>query len=219
LQRSLAIGMFRFPVSPDSLDVTRDDTLLAYVFWHWRQPSAAAAAYESAQRAFQEALAASPGTGLVRSFSHALAGAPWANNGGEAYEDWYVVRDSAALDVLEQAAISAGRKAPHDVAASLAAAGTAGLYALRAGTLRGAPRFAHWFSKPAGMSYPQLFAAIAPALAPVGGSLWMRKMTLGPATEFCVLAREPATLAPPFQMFAFPLRPVWSGEDAAAGRR
>jgi hypothetical protein len=60
---------------------------------------------------------------------------------------------------------------------------------------------------------------VEPALAPVGGSLWMRQMTLGPATEFCVLAREPAVLAPPFQMFAFALRPVWSDERAAAERR
>jgi hypothetical protein len=44
-------------------------------------------------------------------------------------------------------------------------------------------------------------------------------MTLGPATEFCVLAREPAPLAPPFQMFAFQLRPVWSGTAAEAAAR
>jgi hypothetical protein len=73
--------------------------------------------------------------------------------------------------------------------------------------------------KPAGMSYPQLFASIEPALGPVGGSLWMRRMTLGPATEFCVLANEPAMLAPPFQMFAFQLRPLWSGSAAEVATR
>jgi hypothetical protein len=79
-----------------------------------------------------------------------------------------------------------------------------------------APRAAQWFTKPAGMSYGQLFAAVEPTLAPVGGSLWIRKMTLGPALEFCVLSREPAALAPQFQMFAFQLRPVWDGVAAAA---
>jgi hypothetical protein len=69
------------------------------------------------------------------------------------------------------------------------------------------------------MSYPQLFAAIEPALAPVGGSLWVRKMTLGPSPELCVLAGEPATLAPQFQMFAFQLRPVWDGSLADATAR
>lgn len=195
------------------------DSLLAYVFWHWRQPSAERGAYESAQQSFQQALTASPSAGFVRSFSHAVTGAPWANQGGEAYEDWYLVRDAAALDPLEEAAITAGRKAAHDVAASLAADGTAGLYRLQLGTAPSTPRFAHWFSKPTGMSYPQLFAGVEPALGPVGGSLWMRKMTLGPATEFCVLAREPAALAPPFQMLAFPLRPVWAGAAAEAAVR
>ena len=195
------------------------DSLLAYVFWHWRQPSAEAAAYESAQQKFQQALTALPSDGFVRSFSHAIAGAPWANNGGEAYEDWYLVRDTAALDQLDAAAITAGRKAPHDRAASLAAKGTAGLYTLRLGSAPSAPRSAQWFAKPAGMSYEQLFGGVEPALGPVGGSLWMRKMTLGPATEFCVLAREPAVLAPPFQMFAFQLRPVWHGAAAEAVAR
>ena len=195
------------------------DSLLAYVFWHWRHPSADRAEYESAQQAFQHALAASPSDGFVRSFSHAITGAPWANDGDEAYEDWYLVRDSAALDPLDAAAITAGRKAAHDAAASLAAKGTAGLYQLRLGTAPVSPRSAQWFVKPAGMAYPQLFAAVEPSLAPVGGSLWMRKMTLGPATEFCVLAREPALLAPPFQMFAFQLRPVWRGTAAEVGAR
>jgi hypothetical protein len=198
--------------------VTRD-SYLAYGFWHWPQPSAERAAYESAQQSFQRALTTSPSAGFVRSFSHAVAGAPWANQGGEAYEDWYLVRDAAALDPLEEAAVTAGRKAAHDVAASLAAAGTAGLYQIKLGTAPTAPRSAQWFSKPAGMSYGQLYAAIEPALAPVDGSLWIRKMTLGPAPELCVLAREPAVLAPQFQMFAFQLRPVWDGAAAEIAAR
>ena len=195
------------------------DSLLAYVFWHWRQPSAERDAYEIAQQAFHRVLAASPSGGFVRSFSHAVTGAPWANAGGEAYEDWYLVRDTASLDGLEEAAVTASRKAPHDVAAALAASGTAGLYQLQRGTAPTAPRSGQWFSKPAGLSYGQVFSAIEPALGAVGGSLWMRKMTLGPATEFCVLAQEPATLAPSFQMFAFPLRPVWGGTPAELAAR
>ena len=195
------------------------DSFLAYVFWHWRQPSAERSTYESAQQDFQRVLAASPSSGFVRSFSHAIAGAPWANQGGEAYEDWYLVRDSAALDPLDTAAVTAGRKTAHDAAAALAANGTAGLYQLKIGVAPTGPRSAQWFVKPAGMGYAQLFAAIEPALGPVGGSLWVRKMTLGPSPEFCVLALEPATLASPFQMFAFQLRPVWGGAPAETATR
>lgn len=194
------------------------EPLLAYVFWHWRQSSADRSAYESAQLDFQRALTDSPSAGFVRSFSHAIAGAPWANDGGEAYEDWYLVRDSAALDPLDTAAITAGRKAAHDAAASLAAAGTAGLFQLRVGNAPTSPRSAQWFSKPTGLAYPQIFAAIEPALKPVDGSLWVRKMTLGPSPEFCVLGREPAVLGTPFQRFAFQLRPIWDGSLAQATR-
>jgi hypothetical protein len=199
-------------------DMTRE-SLLAYVFWHWRQPSAERGTYEGAQQAFHRVLAAAPSAGFIRSFSHAVTGAPWANGGGEAYEDWYLVRDTASLDGLEEAAVTASRKGPHDIAAALAAAGTAGLYQLQRGTAPTAPRSAQWFTKPAGLSYGQLFAAVEPALGPVAGSLWMRKMTLGPATEFCVLANEPAALAPMFQMFAFPLRPVWGGSPLETAAR
>ena len=110
-------------------------------------------------------------------------------------------------------------EAAHDAAASLAASGTAGLYHLKLGTPPTAPRSAQWFSKPAGLSYAQVFGAIEPALGAVGGSLWMRKMVLGPTPEFCVLAREPATLAPNMQMFAFPLRPLWDGSLAETAAR
>ena len=185
----------------------------------WRHPSAERGVYETAQQEFQRALCASPSVGFVRSFSHAIAGAPWANQGGEAYEDWYLVRDSAALDPLDIAAVTAGRKAAHDTAASLAAAGTAALYQLKLGTAPSSPRSAQWFVKPASMSYPQLYAAIDPALAPVGGSFWVRKMTLGPSPEMCVLAREPATLAPQFQMLACQLRPIWDASLADTGAR
>jgi hypothetical protein len=34
-----------------------------------------------------------------------------------------------------------------------------------------------------------------------------------------VLGREPATLAPQFQMFAFQLRPVWGGAQAELAAR
>lgn len=195
------------------------DTVLAYVFWHWRHPSAERTAYESAQQDFHRALAASPSPGFIRSFSHAIAGAPWANDGGEAYEDWYLVRDSAALDPLDSAAVTASRKGAHDAAASLAAGGTAGLFQLRVGTPPTSARSAQWFSKPSGLSYGQIFAAVEPALARVDGSLWVRRMTLGPSPEFCVLGREPAVLAAPFQMFAFQLRPIWDGARAPAAAR
>jgi len=48
-------------------------------------------------------------------------------------------------------------------------------------------KVAHWFGKPAGMRYAELFGE----LAGVPGSLWMRQMVLGPSPEFVLL--PPAT--------------------------
>ena len=184
--------------------------MLSYTFWHWKQPAAGAAEYEARQRAFHAALAAAPPAGFSRSLSVAIAGAPWANGGGDAYEDWYYVRDFGDLGALNEAAVTASRQAPHNAAAALAAGGAAGLYRLTLGALPEAPpRSAQWFDKPAGVRYDQLFAAMAPAVERSRGALWMRQMVLGPSTEFCLQAGAPAELPLGIEAAALALRGVW----------
>jgi hypothetical protein len=183
--------------------------MLAYVFWHWKQPGIVAGEYEQRQRAFHAAFAAEPCPGFRRSFCVALAGAPWAAAGGAAYEDWYLVEDFAALGSLNVAAVSATRLAPHNAAAAAAAGGAGGLYALRLGSASLAPHYTSWFGKPAGVTYQQLFAELAPALERVGGALWMRQMVLGPAREFCVHAASPVVLPALLDVMTIPVRPVW----------
>lgn len=183
--------------------------MLAYVFWHWPRAGVSPADYERAQRRFHEALAAAPPPAFAGSRSAGLAGAAWAAGGGAAYEDWYLVDGSAALDPLNHAAISASRAAPHDAAAALAAGGAAGLYVLRAGTPLGAPRHATWFAKPAGMSYAALDDALRGLVARAAAAVWMRFMVLGPTPEFCLQSRDAVPLPPPFQGAALALRPVW----------
>jgi len=99
--------------------------MLAYTFWHWRKASVPRHDYEARVQQFHLALRAHPSAGFSRSYSLAFIGAPWANAGAEAYEDWYLVEGSAALDPLNEAAISASRQVPHDAAAAAAAGGTA----------------------------------------------------------------------------------------------
>ena len=79
--------------------------MIAYVFWHWKQPSIAAPEYEKVQRTFHDALAASPPKGYHWSQSFALSRCAWAADGGDAYEDRYLVDDFAALDLLDAAAV------------------------------------------------------------------------------------------------------------------
>jgi hypothetical protein len=183
--------------------------LLAYVFWHWKQAEITAKDYENCQRAFHAALAAAPSPGFLGSFSVSLAHAPWAAGGGDAYEDWYLVQDFGTLGLLNEAAVSASRAAPHDAAAAVAAGGAGGLYGLRRGAALRQPQYAHWFSKPEGMPYSELFAQLAPVADQVQGALWMRQMVLGPAREFCLHAAAPVSILAVFSALVIPLRQAW----------
>lgn len=188
--------------------------MLAYTFWHWKRPDVSPEAYETRQRDFQATLAAHPPDGFLHGITVRLQGAPWAAEGRTAYEDWYLVRDMASLDSLNEAAVTAARQGPHDAVAQLAAAGTAGLYRLRAGTPIFPPPLATWFRKPTGMSYPALFEALAPMVAAEPAALWMRQMTLGPTPEFCLHSSGPVELPPGIAGLTLALTPVWTGEPS-----
>jgi hypothetical protein len=183
--------------------------LLAYVFWHWKRAEITAKEYALRQRAFHAALASAPPAGFLRSFSVSITQATWAAGGGDAYEDWYLVKDFGALGLLNEAAVSASRMVPHNAAAAVAAGGAGGLYGLQCGSTSHHPRFAQWFGKPDGMSYKDLFAQIEPVVDQVQGVLWMRQMVLGPAPEFCLQAATPATLPAMFSALVIPLRQAW----------
>jgi hypothetical protein len=117
----------------------------------------------------------------------AIRDASWLKTNGEAYEDWYLLDDSAALDVLNDAAVSGACEEPHNRVAREAADGVGGLYRLRAGNEDLAQaKFARWLSKPADVSYKEFYASLASLTSQPGIALWGRQMTLGPTTEFCL---------------------------------
>lgn len=183
--------------------------MLAYVFWHWKQVEILATDYETRQRAFHAALAAAPPAGFLGSFSMRLSHAPWVAGGGDAYEDWYMVQDFKALGLLNEAAVSASRAAPHDAAAVVAAGGAGGLYRLQHGAVLRQPKYAYWFGKPDGMRYSEFFAQLAPVVDGVQGVLWMRQMVLGPAREFCMHAAAPVSGLAVANALVMPLRQAW----------
>ena len=55
------------------------------------------------------------------------------------------------------------------------------------------PGVAYWLPKPAGMGYPDFDLSMKP-LIERGCCLWGRRMTLGPAPEFCLHAPADAQL-------------------------
>ncbi len=185
--------------------------LIAYAFWHWKRDEVSTETYETHQAAFQAALAADPPAGFLRGTTVRLTGAGWAAGGATAYEDWYLVRDMAALDRLNEAAVSGSRRAPHDAVARLAAGGTAGLYDLRLGAPTSLAGYAAWFDKPAGMSYAQLLDELTLPVQAAAGALWCRRMVLGPTPEFCLQTPKPVDPPSRFNAQRFPLHKVWSG--------
>ena len=71
--------------------------------------------------------------GFQQSVVFRIRGASWLNTSDEAYEEWYLLDDSAAMDPLNEAAVSGACEEPHNRVAREAADGIGGLYRLREG--------------------------------------------------------------------------------------
>lgn len=188
--------------------------MLVYIFWHWPRPDVPADVYEARQRAFHQALAGHAPAGLVASRVWRVTGAPWSQSQNDiAYEDWYLLADSAALDALNAAAVSATLREAHDAAASLAAGGVAALYTPVGPRDGQEPTFdgvvAQWFSKPEGMSYGALYQQLDPHLS----RLWQRMMVLGPSPEFLLLGADPAALPAAWRALRVPRERVGPPEE------
>src|SRR5713226_7774961 len=127
--------------------------MLAYVFWHWPYPNVGRECYEDLIK-FHRSLATSKPDGFQYSVVFRIKGASWIGDNVEAYEDWYLVEGSCALDLLNDAAVSHSHKEPHDRVALRAEGGAGGLYRFRRGRVNvRQSQFAAWLSKPTGTSY------------------------------------------------------------------
>ncbi len=163
--------------------------MLAYVFWHQRASSVVREEYQEKLIAFHQTLRERKPQGFVCSMVLEIAQLPWMTKESEIYEDWYLVENSAALDPLDEAAVTGICQEPHHRVARLANNGTGGLYRWKEKTfdpvrLAGLCS-ATWFNKPAGMSYEKLYELLRERREVPQDVLWQRQMTLGPAREFC----------------------------------
>lgn len=163
--------------------------MLAYVFWHQRASGTAREEYQEKLIAFHQVLRERKPRGFVCSMVLEIAQLPWMTTESEVYEDWYLVENSAALDPLDEAAVTGVCQEPHHRVARLANNGTGGLYRWKEKTFNLAQvaglRSATWFNKPAGMSYEKLYELLRESREGLQGVLWQRQMTMGPALEFC----------------------------------
>jgi hypothetical protein len=161
--------------------------VLAYVFWHSPEGQTDPGRYERGLAAFHDALRAAKPEGFVRSAAYRVEGAPWLPQHA-GYEDWYEIRDWAALGTLNAAAVSNPARPAHDAVAGLAGGGAGGVYLL----LHAGPQPASaclWLTKPRGIPYPEFLGTLQQRCREEC-TLWQRQMTLGPAPEFCVAGAD-----------------------------
>lgn len=183
--------------------------MLAYVFWHWPQPDVERESYLARLESFQRTLAANKPEGFRHSVVFGIEEADWLNTSGAVYEEWYLLDDSAALDRLNDGAVSGACEEPHNRVARDAAGGTGGLYRLRSGAeVLHEARFAVWLSKPEGVTYSSFYEALGPVTTQPNVALWGRQMTLGPTTEFCLHSQTPLQLPAGYTGRQLPLTPL-----------
>jgi hypothetical protein len=188
--------------------------VLAYLLWHHPGDGVEREVYERALERFHRSLAHSPPVGFRGSAVYRAGDLPWlAPQTG--YEDWYLVDDFAALGVLNEAAVAHGHRTAHDEVAHRFGGAAGGLYGLLEGHVDlGAAPLVIWVSRPTprptpgpppssplarppGVEQGALGALLGDGMEPGHASLWRRALVLGPAPEFCLLAREPpAGVAP-----------------------
>lgn len=187
--------------------------MLTYVFWHQRAGSVAREEYQAKLVAFHQILQERQPQGFVGSLVLEMASLPWMTEESEVYEDWYFVENSAALDPLDQAAVSGICREPHQQIARLAGQGTGGLYRLKSASLDLTRlvelRHATWFSKPSGMSYDKLYSLLEHREEAPQDILWQRQMTMGPALEFCIHSSQPGRLAAEIARTQVQIRPLF----------
>jgi hypothetical protein len=184
--------------------------MLAYVFWHWPRTDVDGATYVDHLSQFHLTLAANKPSGFQRSLVFRIRSANWLSTQGEAYEEWYLLDDSAAMDRLNEAAVSGQCEEPHNRVAKEAADGVGGLYRLRVGQENlAAAKFAVWLGKPNGVSYREFYSALEPLTSQPHVALWGRQMTLGPTTEFCLHSVSPIQLRDGYVARLMDLELVW----------
>jgi hypothetical protein len=198
------------------VDKDGSELMLAYVFWHWPQSHIDHDSYINHLIDFHNVLAANKPKGFQQSVVFRIRGASWLNTTSEAYEEWYLLDHSAAMDPLNDAAVSGTCGEPHNRVAREAAGGIGGLYRLRAGHGQlSESRYALWLSKPAGDSYIEFYASLQPLTSQPEVALWGRQMTLGPTTEFCIHSSSPIELPPGYSGLQPQITPIYSSDNSA----
>jgi hypothetical protein len=170
--------------------------MLAYVFWHAAPGNVDKAEYEKALLNFAQHLSAVDCPGFMGNASYAIGETPWLHEDG--YEDWNWLVDSAAIDRLNEMAVSGTMEKPHQAIAQMTKhGGFGGLFSLVAGkhSVLDDSKII-WLSRPRGVQWRDFMPDIIDSVAS-GVAVWRRQMVLGPSPEFAVIGPPDLMLATP----------------------
>lgn len=184
--------------------------MLAYILWHWPFPQVSTEDYESGLGQFHQSLSETTISGFKQSIVFRNRGTPWIGEGERGYEDWYFIAGTAAMDFLNEAAVSAARKAPHDNTAHAAAGAAGGLYQFQQGSPDFAGyRYVSWLAKPRSTGYDKFYDDMRRWTGQPKVSLWRRQMVLGPTPEIALFCGQRLSLPPDLEMTLVELDQVW----------
>lgn len=173
--------------------------MIAYQFFHHLEDGADEVEYEAGLRHFHVALAEAGIPGFVGSRTYQT---------DDGYFDWYVMETSAALDLVNDAAVSGARSPLHETVARHAVDFAGKLLKLAAGRYDPEFLFEIRFSKPRGMTYADLYRRLEPWTGRPDTSAWRRMMVLGPGPEFSLLARTEEVLPREMEPVLVRLEPI-----------
>ena len=183
--------------------------MLAVVFWNSRRTSNEANSYESSLSEFHQALNANKPEGFRFSATYRVAEIPWFTPKNEIYEDWYVLKNFAALDCLDYAVMHTDSKDAHRYLMMNTAMASGAIYALTKGAARldGLPE-ANWLLKPRKVTVDNFIESTKAQLTDGKCSLWTRALGLGP-TQHCLLSSSPVDLPKSHRAFSTQRELLW----------
>ena len=190
--------------------------MIAYVFWHWRDPRIEEIAYQQLLINFHERLHRHKPSGFLDSAVFQMEQAPWSGMELETYEEWYILENSSAIDALRILMEKGRCKEHHERFKQWDTGGIGGLYSLQQEPLHfdcTMIQAAHWFSRPTGVTEEALQMMLQNQRQQEPGYCWRRILLLGPAPEFCWQSSIDARYLDPLAPRRLNIQTIWTRLD------
>jgi hypothetical protein len=183
--------------------------MLAIIFWNARLTQCDAGTYQNSLTGFHQSLSEKKIDGFRYSATFRVSNVPWFEPETAVYEDWYVMKNFAGMDALDQAVVETPCQAPHMALMQSLSGAVGGAYGLVNGVGRMAGMaHAQWFSKPRDVSDADIAALVQTQAPGAQHSFWTRGMAMGPMGNV-LLSNEPVTLPDRFGALSVARERVW----------